>query len=53
MPARAGRVDEHRREALHPPVDGDVVNHDIPLDEQFLDVAVGQSVAEIPTGPRP
>ena len=48
MPARAGRVDEHRREALHPPVDRDVINQDAPLGEQFLDVAVGQSVAEIP-----
>jgi hypothetical protein len=33
---------EQRRESLHPPVDGDVVDVDAALGEQFFDVAVGQ-----------
>jgi hypothetical protein len=33
---------EQRRESLHPPVDGDVVDLDAALGEQLFDVAVGQ-----------
>ena len=32
-------------EPLHPPVDGDVTNVDAAFGQQFLDVAVGKSVA--------
>ncbi len=35
-----GGVGQQRREALDPPVDGDVVDLDPALGEQFLDVAV-------------
>jgi hypothetical protein len=45
MPARPGGVDQQRREAQHPPVDGDVVDLDATLDEQLFDVAVGQAEA--------
>jgi hypothetical protein len=33
-------LDELRGEPLHPPVDGDVVNGDAALGQQFLDVPV-------------
>ena len=46
--ARPGRVGQERREALHPPVDGDVVDLDATLGEEFLDVAIGQPVAQVP-----
>ena len=35
------RVDQQWGEALHPAVDGDVVNGDAAFGEQFFDVAVG------------
>ena len=35
-------------EALDPSVDGDVIYFDAALSEEFFDVAVGQSVAEVP-----
>jgi hypothetical protein len=35
-------------EALHPSVDGDVVDLDAPLVEEFLDISVRESVAEVP-----
>jgi hypothetical protein len=41
-------VDDQRGEVLHPPVDGDVINIDATLGEQFFDVSVRQSVAELP-----
>jgi hypothetical protein len=44
--ARGG--DDRRREPLYPPVDGDVIDLDAAFGQQFLDVAVGQSVAQIP-----
>jgi hypothetical protein len=39
---------EQRRESLHPPVDGDVVDLDAALGEQLFDVAVGQAEAQVP-----
>jgi hypothetical protein len=42
------RVNQQRREPLHPPVDGDVINSDTSLGQQFLDIAVRQAIPEIP-----
>jgi hypothetical protein len=39
--ARPGGVGQQRGEPLHPPVDGDVIDLNAALGEQFLDVAVG------------
>ena len=39
------RVGKQRREPQHLPVDGDMVDLDATLDEQLLDVAVGQAEA--------
>ena len=33
---------------LHPPVDGDVIDLDTALGQQFLDIAVGQAIARVP-----
>jgi hypothetical protein len=41
-------VDQQRRDALHPPVDGDMVDLDTTLGEELLDVAVGQAEAQVP-----
>ena len=46
--ARSGRVDQCGSEALHPPVQGDVIDLDAALGEEFLEIAVRQSVSEIP-----
>src|SRR6266516_1720520 len=46
--ARPGRLDELRSEPLHPPVDGDVIDSDTALGQQFLDVTVGKSIAQVP-----
>jgi hypothetical protein len=48
MPARAGDLDELRGEALYPSVDADVIDGDAALGQKFLDIVVGQSVAQIP-----
>ena len=48
MAAGPGDVGQQRREPQHPPVDGDVVDLDATLDEQLLDVAVGQAEAQVP-----
>jgi hypothetical protein len=48
MPAAPSGVGQQRREAQHSPVNGDVVNLDTPLGEEFLDVAVGQAEAQVP-----
>jgi hypothetical protein len=48
VPPRPGGLDELRREALNPPVDGDVIDQDAALGEQFLYIAVGQAVAQVP-----
>jgi hypothetical protein len=45
---RAGGVDELRGERLDPAVDRDVIDHDPTLGQQLLDIAGGQSVAQIP-----
>jgi hypothetical protein len=41
-------VSQQRREPQHPPVDGDVVDLDAALDQEFFEVAIGQAVAQIP-----
>jgi hypothetical protein len=43
--AGSGGVGQQRREPPHPPVDGDMVDLDTPLGEEFLEVAVGQAEA--------
>ena len=48
VPSRASRVNEFGREGLHPPVDRDVVDLDATFGEKFLDVAVGQVIAQVP-----
>jgi hypothetical protein len=42
------RVDDERGEALHPPVNRDVINLDATLGEELFDIAVGQAIAEMP-----
>jgi hypothetical protein len=42
VPARASRLGQQRREPLHPPVHGDMVDLDPALGEQLFNVAVGQ-----------
>lgn len=46
--ARSGRVAEHGRDALYPPVQGDVIDLDAALDEQLLEVSVGPRVPQVP-----
>jgi hypothetical protein len=41
VPTRPGRVDQQRREALHPPEDRDEVDGDAAFGQQLFDVAVG------------
>ena len=48
VPTRPGRVDQQRREPLHPPVEGHVVDLDATLGEQLLQVPVGQPVPQVP-----
>jgi hypothetical protein len=48
MSGEAGRVSEQRREPLHPPIHGDVIDLNAAFGQQFLDVAVRQAVAQIP-----
>jgi len=43
-----GFLDELRGEALHPPVDGDVVDGDAALGHQFLDVTIGEAIPQVP-----
>ena len=38
VPAWSGGVDEQRGEALHPPVDRDMVDNDAALGQEFFDV---------------
>ena len=49
MPTRPRRLDDERREALHPPVDGDVVDVDAAFGKQLLHVAVRQAATQVPT----
>jgi hypothetical protein len=46
--AWSSRLDDQRGEALHPPVDRDVINLDAALGEQFFDISVRESVSEVP-----
>jgi hypothetical protein len=46
--AGSGGVGQQRREPLHPPIDGDVVDLNAALDEELLDVAVGQAEPQVP-----
>ena len=46
--ARPRGLDELRGESLYPPVDGDVIHGDATLSQQLFDVAVGQSVPQVP-----
>lgn len=46
--ARSGSVREEWGEMLDPPVDGDVIDLDPAFTEEFLDVAVGEPIPEIP-----
>jgi len=48
VPARASGVDELAGEGLHPPIHRHVINLDAALGQQFLDVTVGQPVAQVP-----
>jgi len=48
MPAGASRVDQLRREALHPPEQRHMVRLDTALGEELFQVPVGQSVAQVP-----
>jgi hypothetical protein len=40
LPAGPGCLDQQRREALHPPVHGDVVDDDPSLGHELLDIPV-------------
>jgi hypothetical protein len=42
------RVGEERGEGLHPPIDRDVIDLDAPLGDEFLKVAEGERVAQVP-----
>jgi hypothetical protein len=43
MPGEPGRISQQRREPLHPPVNGDVIDLDAALGQQLLHVAEGQA----------
>jgi hypothetical protein len=43
MATWSGSISQERGEVLHPPVQGDVVDLDPALGQEFFDVAVGQS----------
>lgn len=49
MAARPSRVDKQRSEALHPPVQGDVIDLDPTLPQELLNVAIRQPESQIPT----
>ncbi len=49
MPSRPGRVDQLRREALHPPEQRDVIHVDTALGEDLLPVPAGKPVAQVPS----
>ena len=46
--ARPGSLCELRGEALHPPVDGDVIDGDAAPGQQLPGIPAGQSVAQVP-----
>jgi len=43
-----GRVGQQRREALHPPEHGDVVDLRPAFEQQFLDIAEGEVEPQVP-----
>ena len=47
--ARPRRIREERSEALHPSVDGDVIDLDPTLTDQLFNIPIGQPVPQIPT----
>ncbi len=48
VPTRPGRIREERGKALNPPVDRDVIDLDPTLPQQFLDIAIGEALPQIP-----
>ena len=48
MPARSRRVDEQRREPLHPPKQSHVIDGDAALREELLEIAIRQPEPQIP-----
>jgi fluoroquinolone transport system permease protein len=48
MTAGSGGLGQQRREPLHPPEDGDVVDLDTAFGEQFFDVPVGEAETQVP-----
>ena len=48
MAAGSGRVNEQRRETLHPPVHGDMVDLDPAFGEQLLDIAIREAEPQVP-----
>jgi hypothetical protein len=48
MPGEAGHISQHRCEALHPPKGRYMIDLHTTLAQQFLDIAIGQPVAQIP-----
>ena len=47
VPARSGCVDEQRREAMHPPEQGDVIDLDTTLHEEFVEIAIRLSEPQV------
>ena len=47
VPTGSCCIDEQRGEPLHLPVEGHVINHGAAFDQQLLDVARGQGVAQV------
>jgi hypothetical protein len=48
VPTGPDNLDELRGETLHPTVDRDVIDGDTALGQQFLDIALGQAVPQVP-----
>jgi len=48
VPTWPGGFGQQRREALDPPVDGDVIDCHSALSQEFFDIAVGQTEAQVP-----
>jgi len=48
MTTGSGGINKQRRQPLHPPVDGDLVDLDPALGQHFLDIAIGQPEAQVP-----
>jgi hypothetical protein len=48
VPGEAGRIRQQRREPLHPPMRGDVVDVDAALGQQLLHVPERQAVPQVP-----